>query len=60
MLYTMKDQDGGLEAAILQAAFKTQTQNLIKTFEYAMQSQRIEFARKALQERPKDGRTTVR
>ena len=49
----MKDNDGGLEAAILQAAFKTQTKNLVKSIEYAMQSGRIDVARKALQERPK-------
>ena len=43
----------GFDYAILEAAFKTQTRNLTKSVEHALDSQRIDLARTALNERKK-------
>ena len=52
MLYSVIDEDAiGFDEAILEAAFKTQTRNLTKSIEHALDTDRIDLARTALLER---------
>lgn len=52
VLYSVIDEDAiGFDEAILEAAFKTQTRNLTKSIEHALDTDRIDLARTALLER---------